>query len=224
MAKILIVEDDQVLVANLGKVLESSGFTVETASSGRDALQMITLFAFDLIVLDIKLPELDGLSICQRYRKNGGTAPILMLTGKTTMDDKDSGFAVGADDYLTKPFDNRELLMRVKALLRRGSTISQDVLQAGSITLDTNTCRVTVDGALLKLRPKEYFLLEFFLRHPKQVFSVDSLKEKLWASDSDITSDSIRVWIHRLRKRLPRGPQVPRISNIAGHGYQLEIP
>jgi DNA-binding response OmpR family regulator len=220
MAKVLVVEDDEHLALNIKSVLESLGFKVEHIANGRDALQLLKSFPFDAIVLDINLPGTSGINVCQTFRKDGGKTPILMLTGNTDIGHKTQGFGAGADDYLTKPFDQQELVLRVRALLRRGSQGNQDVLSFGNLTLDTVTCSVVAAGTVVKLRPKEYLLLEYFMRNPGKIVSAENIKEGVWTSDEDASVEAVRVWIHRLRQKLSEYNSAITILNVPGFGYK----
>ena len=166
MVKILVVEDDLALATTIRDTLSNEQYKVETSHSGEEADGLLSSFDYDLVILDWELPEMSGVSICQRFRARGGTTPILMLTGKSTADDKESGLDSGADDYLTKPFEVRELNARIRALLRRPTQFQGQKLRWGNLELDTNTHRVVLNGKDIALQPLEFTVLEFFMRHP----------------------------------------------------------
>ncbi|MBX9668817.1 MAG: response regulator transcription factor [Candidatus Obscuribacterales bacterium] len=224
MTKILLVEDDKSLSQNLSGILEGKGYTVEVCADGEEALYWLETREFAAAILDWELPGLSGVEILSRYRKGGGTIPILMLTGRKTTSDKVTGFDSGADDYLAKPFDPPELLARLRALLRRAPELRPDVLIVGDIELDTSSCTVTREGTVIKLGTKEYALLELFMRNVGRLFSAEVLIEKLWTADSELTEVSVRSHIARLRSKLEEscgGKPVP-IKNVYGMGYKLE--
>jgi DNA-binding response OmpR family regulator len=168
------------------------------------------------------LPELSGIELCRQYRSRGGTAPVLMLTGKGTISDKESGFDAGADDYLTKPFHMKELSMRLRALLRRATAFTGDVLRVKDIELEPSNHRATRNGADLNLLPKEFALLEFLMRHPNQVFSAEALLSRVWASETDTTVDAVSTCIKRLRKKIDSEDQPSLIRTVHGVGYKLQ--
>jgi DNA-binding response OmpR family regulator len=222
MPKILIVDDDQELQVMVADFLEHHRFTVESALTGLDARERISAFSYDVIVLDWGLPGDSGLEICRWYRSRGGQTPILILTGKDKIDDKESGFDSGADDYLTKPFDVRELLARLNALLRRGGLVSPSrVLTLGNLTLDPVAHSARLDGNDIQLTPKEFDILEFFMAHPDQLFSAEMLLDRLWRDGADIAPDTVRVYIKRLREKLKLYGSEALIVNVHGLGYKL---
>lgn len=204
--------------------LNAERYVVNSAANGADAIAMIQAYAYDLLIVDWQLPDKSGIEILKHYRGKGGDAPVLMLTGKDALADKEVGFGAGADDYLTKPFDHRELLLRLRALLRRGPLgNSSDTLIFGDLSLDPATYSVTQDGKAIKLTPKEFGLLEFFMRHPNQVFSAEQLLDRVWEDPLAGSPESVRVWLNKLRSKLRSGENSPVISNVFGVGYRLEL-
>jgi DNA-binding response OmpR family regulator len=224
MAKVLLVEDDKVLQDTVADFLRSERHEVEAIADGGEASGRLRHYHYDLVVLDWNLPTKEGLDVLKEYRSQGGTTPILMLTGKGHIDDKTTGLDSGADDYLTKPFDIRELSSRVRVLLRRPNTGSTDILTAGSVSLDMQTHTVKQNGEPISLMPKEFALLEFLIRHRNQVFSVDDLLNRVWSSESDSTTDAVRQCITRLRRKLDREGQKPLITTVTGVGYRIDLP
>ncbi len=222
MAKILIVEDELDLAYPVRDWLSKDQHIVELSENGLDALDKLRVYKFDLIVLDWMIPGLNGMEVCQRFRQAGGTTPILMLTAKSQIEDKEMGLDAGADDYLTKPFHLKELSARVRALLRRNIQSSDSVLKSGELKLDTLARKVTLAGKEIHLVPREYSLLEFFMRHPNQVFSAEALLERIWASDTMACSDTIRTYIKLLRKKLGGDGSDTVIRTIHGVGYKFE--
>ncbi|MBY0551314.1 MAG: response regulator transcription factor [Candidatus Obscuribacterales bacterium] len=222
--KVLVIEDDTHLSCQIEDCLTSDNLLVERAATAGDALQLLGISAFDAIILDWNLPDREGIELLRQFRKEGGQTPILMLTGMSKTDDKVLGLEAGADDYLTKPFDMRELLARVQALLRRGRVTAPSVVSLGSLVIDTKLCRAAVDGTVLQLRPKEYALLEFLSKNAGTFFSSTDIHARLWKSDSETTASVVRIWIHRLREKLPVGAHLPELQYAAGRGYSLIPP
>ena len=222
MAKILIVEDNEDLANTVRTFLMFEHHTVEHIVDGQDASDHLRTFQYDLIVLDWTLPRLTGLDILRRFRQLGGTTPVLMLTGHDTITEKEAGLDSGADDYLTKPFHMKELGARVRALLRRPTAVNANVLEAGKLTIDTAKYRVTVNGEPMTLVPREFQLLEFFMRHPNQVFSPEALLNRVWPSDSEATTEALRTALKRLRKKVD--PEGSLLRTVHGVGYILELP
>jgi DNA-binding response OmpR family regulator len=223
MAKILIVEDDPHLSSLIRNLLIAERHVAETAVDGNDALGMLKMFKYDLVVLDWMLPGMTGNTICQEYRDRGGAAPILMLTSKSSIEEKEAGLDSGADDYLTKPFDPRELLARIRALLRRPQAVTnaKDLL-IGELALDTKACKVFKNGVEIKLLPKEFNLLELFMRYPNQVFSPEALLERVWTADSAASFDTVRTYIKTLRKKIDSPETGSPIRTVHGVGYCLD--
>jgi two-component system OmpR family response regulator len=172
--------------------------------------------------MDWNLPHMEGIDICKAFRLNGGTTPIIMLTGKREIDDKEAGLDAGADDYLTKPFHMKELGARIRALLRRPAAVVSQDLKARDISLDPVTHRVCKGEKELDILPKEFALLEFLMRHPKQVFSAEALIERVWPTDSEASSGSIRTYVNRLRSKIDSEGQNSLITTVHGIGYRLD--
>lgn len=222
MGKILVVDDDHSLVANVTEWLKFEHHSVEAAYKGEEALEKLLVFDYDLVILDWDLPELSGLQICKQFRAKGKMTPVLMLTGKTSVIDKESGLDAGADDYLTKPFHPKELGARVRALLRRPVVISTALLKKGPIVLDTVKRKVTRNDEDIALQPMEFTLLEFLMRHPDQLFSTDALLRRCWPDDSEISPDAIYTCIRRLRKKLDVDGETSVVRTVHSVGYVLD--
>jgi DNA-binding response OmpR family regulator len=222
MAKILIVEDDLDVASMVEDWLTHEKHVVETVSNGDDADDRLRFYHYDLVILDWELPDLPGIEVLRKYRATGGSTPILMLTGKSEIDDKEKGLDTGADDYLTKPFDGKELSARIRALLRRASGKATNVLSAHDLVLNPVSRAVTKAGQPIELLPKEFALLEFFLRHPEEVFSVEALLDRVWKSESDSGPDTVRVTLQRLRKKIDNPDDDSVIATIHRVGYQLK--
>lgn len=221
MAKVLVVEDDADLAALIKNILGVERHTVEVAPNGRDAVALLSMYTYDLVMLDWNLPAMSGKEVCQHYRSKGGSTPILMLTSRSTVEDKEEGLDAGADDYLTKPFHAKELAARVRALLRRPQSVSAKTLQAGELELDPKTVRVSKSGKEIHLLPKEFSLLELFMRYPNQVFSAEALLDRVWASDSAASLDTVRTYIKTLRKKIDTEGSASMIRTVHGVGYSL---
>lgn len=222
MSKLLIVDDDTELTAVLAEWLDGEGYIVEQADNGSDALSRLKLYEYDLVILDVSMPGLDGFEVCRRYRGSGGMLPVIMLTGKGAISDKTEGFDAGADDYLTKPFHPKELSIRIKALLRRPSQIVSPVFKVGHLTLDSAARRVLVAGEEIKLLPQEFALLEFLMRNPNRVFSSDEILDKVWSNEKDTANDTVRVHINKLRKKIDREDCPSLIRTVHGAGYIID--
>lgn len=221
MAKILLAEDDQDLSEVITFALNKAGHIVQPVYNGRECLIYLTTCKFDLVVLDWMMPHVSGVEVLKTYRERGGRTPVLMLTAKTKVEDRELGLDIGADDYLTKPFDQRELAARVRALLRRPDTVVGNVLRAGRITMNTVTGEVFLGEKLLHLRPKEFTLLEFFLRHPNQAFSGNVLMQRVWLDDGAQTPSNLKTHVKMLRKKLDDGKSASPIKTVRGKGYIL---
>lgn len=222
MAKILIVEDEKDLALLIANWLRRDHHLVESVYDGGEALHYMLINKYDLIILDLMLPGASGLEICNQFRRARHTTPVLMLTAKDSIDEKELGFDAGADDYLTKPFHLKELAVRVRALLRRGATQPTNCITIKDIEIDPVDYRVTKSGQEIHLLPQEFRLLEFFARHPNQVFSADELLARVWESDTPAMLDTVRGHIKRIRKKIDTPGEASLIANVYGMGYRLE--
>lgn len=219
MAKILLVEDDTRLSEMVQDWLTHERHMVDIIAEGREGLDRLRAIRYDLVILDWELPGLTGIEICQEYRRTGGGTPILFLTGRTGIADKESGFNTGADDYLTKPFHSRELVSRVRALLRRPSEYLGNTIKVGCLELESQAYKVMKSGKQVQLAPREFALLEFLMRSPGVVFSAEALLERLWHTDSEASADTVRVCVKRLRSKL--GEPCP-LQTVFRQGYKVE--
>jgi len=224
VAKILLVEDDGDLAKTIADFLGREKHNVEIVHDGLDGAEMLKFDSFDVLVLDWDLPGLSGVELLARYRAAGGKAPTIMLTGRQKMDEKEEGFESGADDYLTKPFSLRELSARIRALLRRPTQLLSNVLTVRDISLDPEKHRVTKGGAEVKLTPKDFSLLEFFMRHPDELFAVETIVSRVWLQDEEASPDALRVAIRRLRKAFGETGEAGEsvIENVSRMGYRLK--
>lgn len=221
--KILVVEDDEFVAHALSAVLTDQNYAVEVAADGQLAWDLVQAFDYDLIVLDLILPKIDGINLCCQIRSQGLKTPILLLTGRDSSHDKAIGLDAGADDYLVKPFDSEELVARVRALLRRGGLASQPILKWGDLQLDPSSCEVTYSQKQLTLTPKEYALLELFLRNSRRVFSCGMILEHLWSYEDTPSEEAVRTHIKGLRQKLKAAVgKSDLIETVYGIGYRLK--
>jgi len=220
--KILVVEDDQTVAQTLQFLLRSYNYAVDIAADGDAGMQMAEAFSYDLILLDVILPKLDGVSLCQQIRSQGIQAPILLLTGQGRTSQKAIALNAGADDYVVKPFDSDELIARIQALLRRGQPTSQPILTWGHLLIDPSQRRVSYKAQLLSVTPKEYAILELFLRNPQKILSARSILDHVWTSLESPGEEAVRVHIKELRHKLTRA-SAPKdfIKTKHRQGYQL---
>jgi two-component system response regulator MprA len=218
---LLVVDDDPKIQSLMRRGLSFAGYAVDLAADGESALAMARDNPPDLVVLDVMLPGLDGLEVCRRLRAGAPELPILMLTGKDRVPDRVAGLDAGADDYLVKPFAFDELLARVRALLRRVRREEDESLRFADLTLDPATREVTRAGRRIELTAREYELLEYFLRHPRQVLSRDTIFERVWGSGFLGESNLIDVHVMRLRDKLEAGDRPRLIHTVRGAGYSL---
>ncbi|HVN67868.1 MAG TPA: response regulator transcription factor [Candidatus Sulfotelmatobacter sp.] len=219
--KILIVEDDRKIVNFLRAGLQSEGYAVTAAADGADGLERAVAEKYDMIILDLLLPKLDGLSLCRELRRRKVATPIIMLTAKETTDDRVSGLQAGADDYLTKPFSFAELLARIKAIARRSQGSSAGRLAAGDLTLDPDTLEAQRAGKPLKLSATEFKLLKYLLENQNRVISKPLILENVWGYDFDPESNIVEVYIKYLRDKIDKGHKKSLIQTVHGIGYKL---
>jgi two-component system copper resistance phosphate regulon response regulator CusR len=221
--RILVVEDERVAAEVLAKGLREHAYAVDVAGDGATALEQAGTNDYDLIILDILLPRLNGLDVCRRLRAEGLSAPILMLTARGGPDQRVEGLDVGADDYLPKPYHFPELLARVRALLRRGPALRPSVLSFHDLSVDTRARRVERAGEVIPLTAKEYALLEYLLRRQGDVVGRADIAEHVWDDSFDPMSNLIEVYIQRLRRKIDHGRPVKLIQTQRGAGYSLAI-
>ncbi|MDO9484412.1 MAG: response regulator transcription factor [Hydrogenophaga sp.] len=220
MAHLLIVEDDELLRDGLSAQLMQAGHRIDTAADGQQALQLLQTVLFDGVVLDLGLPKVDGLTVLRTLRQRLPALPVLILTARDNWSEKVAGIDAGADDYLTKPFHMEELLARLRALIRRAHGQASPVLQCGALALDTRSGRVTLDGLPVALTSHEHKVLAYLMHRPGAVVSRTELTEHIYAQDFDRDSNTIEVFVGRLRKKLP--PEL--IETVRGMGYRLALP
>jgi two-component system response regulator MprA len=220
---ILVVDDDAGLLRALQRVLVSHGFEVEVAAGGDQALACLRTRVFDAVVLDVTMPGVDGIEVCERLRADGDQLPVLMLTARDAVRDRVAGLEAGADDYLVKPFANEELVARLHALLRRaaGGVTDSARLAFADLELDLLTRDALRGQREIELSPVEFELLEFFLRHPRQVLARGLIYERVWGYDASLSSNSLDVFVGHLRRKLEAGGESRLIQTVRGVGFTL---
>lgn len=223
MSKIMIVDDDSNIRELVCALLRNGGFETCESKDGRDALQNITMEGPDLAIVDLMMPNMDGYELCRKLRQYYENLPVLMLTAKSELSSKVKGFEAGADDYLTKPFEGDELLLRVRALLRRYKIETSQVIQIGNLIIDKNSYSVTLDGRKEDIPMKEFELLFRLAGFPGRTFSRDQLIEDIWGYDFDGNERTLDVHISRLRERFPLEQSGFKITTVRGLGYRLEV-
>lgn len=219
--RLLIVEDDPIAAELLAKGLRENAYAVDVASDGPSAIDRASMYPYDLIILDIMLPGVDGLDVCRRLRDRGASTPIIMLTARGGVEERIAGLDAGADDYLPKPFHFTELLARVRALSRRGPVLGPAVQRVGDLSIDTRTRRVERDGQHIELTAKEYTLLAYLTRRNGQVVTRADISEHVWDENFDPTSNVIDVYVQRLRRKIDDGFGERLIHTRRGAGYVL---
>jgi two-component system, OmpR family, response regulator MprA len=220
--RILVVDDDLAVCRSIDRALRLEGYEVATVSTGREALEAVAQNSPDALVLDLQLPDLDGLQVCRRIREAGNDTPILMLTARHGIDDRVQGLDAGADDYLVKPFALEELLARLRALLRRRFEGEGGLLRSGELTLDLASREAHRGARAFVLTRIEFDLLELFLRHPRQVLTREVLLSRVWGFDFDSGTNSLAVYVGYLRRKTEAGGEPRCIHTVRGVGYVLK--
>src|SRR6266498_3358316 len=219
--RILVVEDESAIAAFIQDGLVKAGYGVDLATEGTEALHWVAIASYDLIILDVMLPGMDGLTICEVMRQRGVVTPVLMLTARDAIDDRVAGLDSGADDYLVKPFAFAELLARIRALLRREPALLGTVLHLADLSLDTRNHQVSRNGEPITLTTKEYRLLELLMRHPNQTITRDAIAEHIWNYEFDNITNLIDVHIHALRRKVDDPYPTKLLHTVRGVGYRL---
>lgn len=220
--RLLVVEDEAKIAGFIKRGLKEEGYAVDVAADGEQGYFLASTQDYDLIILDIKLPKMDGLSLCLKLREEKAAVPILMLTVKDSVKDKVAGLNAGADDYLTKPFAFEEFLARCRSLLRKRAVVAEPKLQAGDLVLDLLSHKVTRAGEDIKLTSREYALLEYLLRHKGTIVTRTMISEHVWDMNFDSFTNVIDVYVNYLRKKIDRGRSRPLIHTVRGQGYILQ--
>ena len=219
--RILVVEDEQAIADFIVQGLAEAGYAVDLAADGAECLHWAAIAEYDVIILDVMLPDQDGLSICAELRRRGLRAPVLMVTARDAVDDRVAGLDSGADDYLIKPFAFAELLARIRALLRREPAVKGTLLRIADLELDTTSRSVRRGDRAIALTSKEYSLLEFLIRHPNQTLTRAAIAEHVWNYDFDNLSNLIDVHIFALRRKLDDAHDLKLLHTVRGVGYRL---
>lgn len=221
--RILVIEDEHRIANTIKKGLEQEKYAVDVAYQGNDGFDLASTEDYDLIILDLMLPQMDGITICKELRKNNNHVPIIMLTAKGQVQDKVLGLDSGADDYLTKPFSFEELLARIRALIRRPKTAMNQVLKVKDLELDVKEYVVKRSGKKISLTSKEYSLLEYLMRNANTVCTKEQIISHVWDYDADILPNTVEVYIRNLRNKIdaPFKKEKPLINTVRGFGYKL---
>lgn len=223
--RVLLIEDDKKISDYLSQGLKESGYIVDICLDGEEGFHYMSTYQYELIILDLMLPKMDGLTLMTKIREFGSKVPVLILSAKRNVEDRIKGLQLGADDYLTKPFSYGELLARVQALLRRSgtnSTSQQNVLQLGDISVDLITRKASRQGQTIELQGKEFSLLEYFMRHPGAVLTKTQILEGVWSNQFDPQTNVVDVLVFRLRNKIDRNFEKKTISTVRGVGYIFE--
>jgi two-component system copper resistance phosphate regulon response regulator CusR len=219
--RFLVIEDNERLADLVRQGLEEQGYMVDKTTSGREGEELAAKERYDVIILDLMLPDHDGVQLCRNLRRRGISTPVLMLTALSATDEKVAGLEAGADDYLTKPFDLDEFIARVRALLRRAQSTEGARLSFGGIEMDLVARKVTRDGKRVELTAKEFALLEYFMRNPERVLTRTNIGERVWDLLFQDESNVIEVFVSRLRSKVDKGFDHPLIHTVVGTGYAL---
>jgi DNA-binding response OmpR family regulator len=221
--KILVVEDEKELRTALKRGLKSNGYTIDEAADGKKALDMVTINDYDLIILDINLPKINGFEVCKKIRKSKNNVPIIMLTARTAIDDKINGLDFGADDYIEKPFSFRELLARIEAVMRRDENRERNIIKADDLKIDTRKKRVWTKNKEIKLTDKEYKVLDFLMRRKGQITTKEDIFEHVWSEEANPFSKTVKVQISNIRKKIDKHrSKGSYIKTIKNRGYLIE--
>jgi DNA-binding response OmpR family regulator len=223
MAKVLVVEDDRSLSMIIQVCLETDRHNVDAVDRGDMALSVLRVHHYDVVILDWNLPDISGLEVCKEFRNSGGGSPVMMLTAKGTAVDKATALDAGADDYVVKPFEPTELCARVRALLRRPQSVVNQVLKVGDLELDGHTFQARRGGKVVELAAKEMAILELLMRYPNQSFTAEAIIQRLWATDTMTSSETVRTHIKNLRKKLSTGEDDEFIKSTRNLGYRLAL-
>lgn len=221
--RILVAEDERELNSIIAKRLADEDYAVDSVFDGKNALEYMLTTSYDIVLLDVMMPGMDGFEVLKRYRAEGGTSPVLFLTARDAVSDRVRGLDSGGDDYLVKPFAFQELLARMRVLLRRNDGKNKSsVLQVGDLSLDTSSHRAVRRGREIELSSKEFSILEFLMRNEGAILSRESIREHIWSWDYDGESNVVDVYIRYLRKKIDDGESVKLIHTVRGSGYMIK--
>ena len=219
--RVLLIEDNAKLAAAIQVSLQQHGYSVDIAGNAEEGDELAVVQKYDVIVLDVVLPDRDGVSLCRELRRQKVATPILMLSVLDSTADKVAGLDAGADDYLVKPFVTEELVARLRSLLRRSQAVESVVLRAGDLVMNLDEHQVSLGGANVKLSAKEFALLEYMMRHPKKLLTRTMISESVWDMNYETSSNVIDVYVSSLRRKVDRGTAKPRIETVIGSGYRF---
>jgi len=219
--RILIVEDDHRIAASIKKGLEQEKYAIDVSYDGEDGYDLASSENYDLLILDLMLPKIDGMQICRQIRQGNNDVPILILTAKSQVEDKVSGLNCGADDYLTKPFAFEELLARIRALTRRPKNMVDSVLTIEDLTMNTINYEVKRSGKSINLSGKEYALLEVLMRHPRQILTKEQIINHVWDYEADVLPNTVEVYIRNIRNKIDKPFKSKLIQTVRGFGYKI---
>ncbi len=219
--KALIIDDDISISIQLRKSLEKSGWVADVANNGSSGLSLANTNEYDIILLDLNLPEMDGVAVCESLRNAGNVTPVIFLTVRDELSNKIRSFGSGGDDYIVKPFSYKELMARIKAILKRAKSIEDEVLVVDDLTINTATKEVFRNGKYIKLTKKEFLIIEFLAKNKGKVISRDKLFEHAWDMNANANSNIVEVYINKLRSKIDTNGVVPLINNLIGMGYYL---
>jgi len=219
--RILIVEDDHRIAASIKKGLEQEKYAVDVSYDGEDGYDLASSESYDLLILDLMLPKIDGMQICRQIRQSNNNVPILILTAKSQIEDKVSGLNCGADDYLTKPFAFEELLARIRALTRRPKNLVNSILEIDDLTMNTLNFEVKRNGKSINLSGKEYALLEVLMRHPRQILTKEQIINHVWDYEADVLPNTVEVYIRNIRNKIDKPFKSKLIQTVRGFGYKI---
>lgn len=220
--RLLLAEDEKALSKALTTILERSNYSVDAVYDGQEALDYLKCGQYDGVILDIMMPKVDGITVLKTIRKHGNTVPVLMLTAKSEVDDKVEGLDSGANDYLTKPFQSKELLARIRAMIRNGTSQTTSMLKMGNVTLDQSTFELSTPSGSVRLANKEFQMLELMMTNPHRLISSENFMEKIWGYDSEAELNVVWVYISYLRKKLAALHADIQIKAARNAGYSLE--
>ncbi|MDD7511343.1 MAG: response regulator transcription factor [Peptostreptococcaceae bacterium] len=221
--RLLLCEDERELSAAIAAILKHSNYSVDAVYDGDAALEYLEADNYDCVILDIMMPKIDGIEVLRKIRKNGNKIPVIMLTAKSQLDDKILGLDAGADDYLTKPFESRELLARVRAVTRRGEAMTNSILSMGNVRLDRATFALSTDSGEIVLANKEFQMLEMFMSNPQKIISADIFMDRIWGYETDTEMSVVWVYISYLRKKLSKLNANVEIKVSRNIGYSLVV-
>ena len=219
--KILLVDDERQLTDALSVILKQNNYSVDVAYNGEDGIDMALTGIYDLIILDVMMPRIDGFSVLKEIRKNNVSSPVLMLSAKSETEDKITGLNFGADDYLTKPFNTNELLARIKALLRRKAQFTGDIITISDLSLDRDTCKLLCNDRSISLSKKEYQIIEMLMLSKGKIIEKERIIEKIWGYDSEAEYNTVEVYISFIRKKLLAVGSNVEIKSMRGIGYSI---